>query len=88
MQGVHCGHKITGPHLKNIVALCVCAIGLCRGVVEKTATPSRPIEIGVEQCDGEDICNVLPNLFININQLDALNFIISIFQASTCFEHM
>jgi hypothetical protein len=28
------------------------------------------------------------NLFININQLDALNFIISLFQASTCFEHM
>ena len=28
------------------------------------------------------------DLFININQLDALNFIISLFQASTCFEHM
>ena len=27
-------------------------------------------------------------LFLNINQLDALNFIISLFQASTCFEHM
>ena len=27
-------------------------------------------------------------LFININQLDALNFTISLFQASTCFEHM
>ena len=27
-------------------------------------------------------------LFININQLDALNFIISLLQASTCFEHM
>ena len=27
-------------------------------------------------------------LFININQLDALNFLISLFQASTCFEHM
>ena len=27
-------------------------------------------------------------LFININQLDALNFIISLFQACTCFEHM
>ena len=26
-------------------------------------------------------------LFININQLDALNFIINLFQASTCFEH-
>ena len=29
-----------------------------------------------------------PSLFINIKQLDALNFIISLFQASTCFEHM
>ena len=29
-----------------------------------------------------------PYLFINIDQLDALNFIISLFQASTCFEHM
>ena len=27
-------------------------------------------------------------LFLNIKQLDALNFIISLFQASTCFEHM
>ena len=27
-------------------------------------------------------------LFINIKQLDALNIIISLFQASTCFEHM
>ena len=27
-------------------------------------------------------------LFLNINQFDALNFIISLFQASTCFEHM
>ena len=26
-------------------------------------------------------------LFLNINQLDALNFIISLFQACTCFEH-
>ena len=27
-------------------------------------------------------------MFININKLDALNFIISLFQASTCFGHM
>ena len=27
-------------------------------------------------------------LFTNINQLDALNFVISLFQASKCFEHM
>ena len=27
-------------------------------------------------------------LFFNINQFDALYFIISLFQASTCFEHM
>jgi len=28
------------------------------------------------------------NLFLNIKQLDAINFIISLFQASTCFENM
>ena len=27
------------------------------------------------------------NLYLNINQLDALNFIMSLFHASTCFEH-
>ena len=27
-------------------------------------------------------------LFLNINQFDAVNFIISLVQASTCFEHM
>ena len=26
-------------------------------------------------------------LYLNINQLDALNFIMSLFHASTCFEH-
>ena len=26
-------------------------------------------------------------IYLNINQLDALNFIISLFHASTCFEH-
>ena len=26
-------------------------------------------------------------IYLNINQLDALNFIIILFQASTCFEH-
>ena len=31
---------------------------------------------------------VTDELFININELDALNFIISLFQASTCFEPM
>ena len=29
-----------------------------------------------------------PLLFLNINQLDPLNFVISLFQASTSFEHM
>ena len=33
-------------------------------------------------------CNIGKCLFLNINQLDALNFIISLFQACTCFEHM
>ena len=28
------------------------------------------------------------HLFININQLNALNFVLSLFQAPTCFEHM
>jgi len=32
--------------------------------------------------------NITIYLLLNINQLDALNFIISLFQASTCFEHM
>ena len=32
--------------------------------------------------------NSFGSLFLNINQLDALNFIISLFQASTCYEHM
>jgi hypothetical protein len=30
---------------------------------------------------------IIQFLFLNINQLDALNFIISLFQASTFFEH-
>ena len=28
------------------------------------------------------------SIYLNINQLDALNFIMSLFHASTCFEHM
>ena len=27
-------------------------------------------------------------IYLNINQLDALNFIMSLFHASACFEHM
>ena len=27
-------------------------------------------------------------IYLNVNQLDALNFIMSLFHASTCFEHM
>ena len=27
-------------------------------------------------------------IYLNINQLDALHFIMSLFHASTCFEHM
>ena len=40
-----------------------------------------------------DICFVLLaegtilGIYLNINQLDALNFIMSLFHASTCFEH-
>ena len=32
--------------------------------------------------------NLYTNLFLNINKLDELNFIINLFQASTSFEHM
>jgi hypothetical protein len=31
---------------------------------------------------------VYSNFYLNINQLDALNFIMSLFHASTCFKHM
>ena len=31
--------------------------------------------------------NFVPYFYLNINQLDALNFIMSLFHASTCFEH-
>ena len=31
--------------------------------------------------------NFTQGIYLNINQLDALNFIISFFHASTCFEH-
>ena len=31
---------------------------------------------------------VLKYIYLNTNQLDALNFIMSLFLASTCFEHM
>jgi hypothetical protein len=55
MQGVHFGHKITGRHLMNLVALYLCASGLSRGVDESTAIICRPIEIGLEQCNDEDI---------------------------------
>ena len=34
------------------------------------------------------IPHLFEHLFININQLDALNFLVSLFQASTCFEHI
>ena len=34
------------------------------------------------------LANLIFHLFLNVNQLDALNFVISLFQASTCFEHM
>ena len=45
-------------------------------------------------CDAESNGRQLPTLskhpvpvYLNINQLDALNFITSLFHASTCFEH-
>jgi hypothetical protein len=46
-------------------------------------------------CDATSNGSQLPTLskhpspvYLNINQLDALNFIMSLFHASTCFEHM
>ena len=32
--------------------------------------------------------NTKKHIYLNNNQLDALNFIMSLFHASTCFEHM
>jgi len=32
--------------------------------------------------------NKTQDIYLNINQLDALNFIMSLFHASTCFEQM
>ena len=32
-------------------------------------------------------CELVSYVYLNINQLDALNFLMSLFQASTCFEH-
>ena len=43
-------------------------------------------------CIPDDGCGWHPKhvewIYLNINQLDALNFIMSLFHASTCFEHM
>jgi len=33
------------------------------------------------------LVTVVLEVYLNINQLDALNFIMSLFQAFTCFEH-
>jgi len=35
-----------------------------------------------------DLLKQTETIYLNINQLDALNFIMSLFHASTCFEHM
>ena len=43
--------------------------------------------IRIETCCPNTIKKQNKGLFLNINQLDALNFVISLFQASTCFEH-
>ena len=39
------------------------------------------------RAESSPFCNAYHFLFI-MNKLDALNFIISLFQTSTCFEHM
>jgi hypothetical protein len=51
----HCGRRITGSYLKNLFVPYLCATSLSRGVVENTAVPCRPIDIGLQQCNGEDI---------------------------------
>ena len=35
----------------------------------------------------QNLNKFLPSIYLNINQLDALNFIMSLFHVSTCFEH-
>ena len=56
------------------------------------ASPSslrHPIDTSGNNGEHYEIIDVTRHfLFININQLDALNFITSLFQASTCSEHM
>jgi len=37
---------------------------------------------------GSNVSETPDSVHLNINQFDAINFIISLFQASTCFEHM
>ena len=36
----------------------------------------------------EEVKRPNPWIYLNINQIDALNFIMSLFHASTCFENM
>ena len=38
--------------------------------------------------NGQHVDETEKRIYLNINQLDALNFIMSLFHASTCFEHM
>ena len=39
--------------------------------------------------DGLQICpKHVEVIYLNINQFDALNFMVSLFHSSTCFEHM
>ena len=46
-----------------------------------TPIGGRPVHRFREDSDDENLS------YLNINQLDALNFIMSLFHASTCFEH-
>ena len=83
-----CFPKAQLPHLcLNVSSYCMlllrCTDSLLKGAFAKLrkAANSFVILIFCWPC-------ISIYLFININQLDALNFIISLFQASTCFEHM
>ena len=42
----------------------------------------------IKKCNGDAWARLLWHIYLNINQLDALSFIMSLFHASACFEHM
>ena len=47
---------------------------------------SQPVH-GMATYSCDDTRGCIEHVYLNINQLDALNFIMSLFHASTCFKH-